>query len=130
MHKKNTTTKGQTLFFHCKRGSRNKGGGCPKIVQLIINESTNRCTMMQSVDEHYHKERKNQHGITAIVQAKIIEYETYGLKPVQMLVQLRRVADQLPTKLQLSNFLRFHRNRYAYKTFLIFMKKIISILKI
>ena len=63
--------------------------GCPKIVQLIIN----------------------QYGITAIVQAKIIEYETYGLKPAQMLVQLRRVADQLPTKLQLSNFLRFHRNK-------------------
>ena len=111
LHKKNVTVKGQTLFFHCKKGSRNKGESCPKVVQLIVNESTSRCTMMQSVDEHFHKERKNPHGISAIVQTKIIEFESYGLKPAQMLVQLRRVADQLPTKLQLSNFLQFHRNK-------------------
>ena len=35
MHKRNTTI----IYI---------GEGCPKIVQLIINESTNYCTMMQS----------------------------------------------------------------------------------
>ena len=45
------------------------------------------------------------------MQAKIIEYDSFVLKPAQMLIQLRRVADNLPTKTQLSNFLNFHRNK-------------------
>ena len=116
INKKNTTVKGQTIFYKCKKGSRVKGEGCPKVVQLIINESTGTCTLMHSTDDHRHNESRTPHGISLIVQTKIIEFESYGLKPAQMLVQLRRFADVLPTKLQLSNFLKFHRSKSSTVT--------------
>ena len=65
--------------------------------------------MLYSIDEHHHEIKEKVPR--SLAQAKIIEYDSFVLKPAQMLIQLRRVADNLPTKTQLSNFLNFHRNK-------------------
>ena len=111
VHKTITTVKGQTLYYHCKGGSRAKGHGCPKVVQLITIESNGSATITQSQDDHIHSEEKQQQGLTSTVQQKVIEFESYGLKPAQILIQLRKFADVMPTKLQLSNFLNVHRKK-------------------
>ena len=71
--------------------------------------------MLYSTDEHHHHENKEKapQGISPLVQRKIIEFESYGLKPAQIMIQLRKFADILPSKCQLSNFLNFHRNKVA-----------------
>ena len=71
--------------------------------------------MLYSIDEHHHEIiEKAPHGITPLVQKKIIEFESYGLKPAQIMTQLRKFADILPNKCQLSNFLNFHRNKVSH----------------
>jgi len=94
--KKTYTVKGQTIFYQCKKGSRTKEGKCPKVLQLIVNESTGKCTLMHSLDEHRHNKKKYLHGLTPIVQAKVIEFEEFGMKPAQMIINLRKFADKLP----------------------------------
>ena len=57
---------------------------------------------MHSLDEHRHNKKNNLHGLTSIVQAKVIEFEDFGMKPAQMLVNLRKYAD-----IQLSNSINY-----------------------
>jgi hypothetical protein len=88
-------------------------------VQLVFNEFTGKCIIIESQDQYRHKADKIKHGLTPILKAKLIEFEELGLKPAQMLVNLRKFAEILPSKLQLNtngtqiflqNFCDFYEN--------------------
>ena len=108
LHKTTSTAKGSTRWYKCKQGSRSKGEQCPKTVQVVCNTTTEKVTILYSSEEHHHNAREGEvkHGIDPLAQLKIAEYESLGLKPAQMLIQLRQVTTRIPTQLQLNNFLK------------------------
>ena len=67
-----------------------------------------RSTTVESAYKRYHKlleEGQLKFGIDPETKLKIKQYEELGLKPAQMLIQLRKETNKIPTQLQLNNYL-------------------------
>jgi hypothetical protein len=101
--------KGATHWFNCSEAI-----SCNIKLQLNIDNLNDKCTVMVEEGEHDHSKTTKAcggYGLSSEIKEYIKEYEKLNIKPKRILIALRDKTDNLPTIIQLNNFLKSIRNK-------------------
>jgi hypothetical protein len=99
-----TNKKGATVWFRCAKNLK-----CPRI-KIYINNINDKYVVCIGTDNHIHEPEKNEttssYGIDDNTKKYIIYFEGLHLKPSEILRELRELTPNLPSIIQLNNYLK------------------------
>ena len=104
------STEGEKRWYYCKQKN------CPVVCQLILlKDSLTRVIALISDNEHVHEANEaaimKNHGIDRPTKEKINHFVEMGCKPGKVLIELRKIGFEPPTKLQLYNYIKTIKKR-------------------
>jgi hypothetical protein len=103
-HRLTSNARGSTHWYRCVVSLK-----CP-MVQMKVDTIEEHVIILIGTSEHDHNIETaatgNKYGIDPSIKSRIDEYDKMGVKPAAMLIALRETAVQLPTVIQLNNYLK------------------------